>query len=174
MCTEIETKLKVDSHNDIVEKLKQVGAEFLCQQKHQDYYFDNNDMSLTHADTCLRVRHLLFGQTEKILLTYKGPKQPSEIKQRREIEFEVKDIASAKQLLTALGYEKQFLVEKTRDLWRLDNCEIALDQVDKIGTFVEIEGPNTETIENAKQKLGLENLRHVQQSYAQLLREKLT
>jgi len=54
MCTEIEAKLKVDSHKEINSKLAELGAEFLEERLQMDYYFDDVNATLTRDDKCLR------------------------------------------------------------------------------------------------------------------------
>jgi len=173
MCTEIEAKLKVESLQQVSEKLAELGAEFLEEQLQTDYYFDDANRTLTKTDRCLRLRRILIGQTEKILLTYKGAKEQSEFKKRREIEIEIKGVDSAEKLLSALAYEKVLVFEKKRRLWRLGGCEVALDELPLLGSFVEIEGPDGRRIADVQQSLGLADLRHIGKSYAYLIEEKL-
>ncbi len=173
MCTEIEAKLKVESHDEIKSKLAELGAEFLEEQLQTDYYFDDADRTLTKTDRCLRLRRLLIGQTEKILLTYKGAKEQSEFKKRQEIEIEIKGVDSAEKLLSALEYEKVLAFEKRRRVWRLGECEVALDELPLLGSFVEIEGPDGKRIADVQRNLGLADLRHIGKSYAVLMEEEL-
>ncbi|MHC4394852.1 MAG: class IV adenylate cyclase [Planctomycetota bacterium] len=173
MCVEIEAKLKVDSHNRIVEKLTELGAEFLAEHLQKDWHFDDANSRLAKTDSCLRLRRQLTGRQERIFLTYKGLKEKNRFKRRKEIELEVKDGDSMQKLLLALGYEKTLSIEKKRRLWRLGDCEVALDTLPLLGSFVEIEGPDEETIANVQKDLGLSDLPHIQKSYAALMRNKL-
>jgi len=173
MCTEIEAKLKVKSHKEIVKRLDELGAEFSSEQLQTDYYFDDADRTFTKSDRCLRVRRLLTGRMEKIFITYKGAKEKSEFKNRQEIESQVMDGDSAEKLLSALGYEKVLVFEKKRRIWRLGGCEVALDELPVLGCFVEIEGPDEKKISNVQRDLGLSDLPHIAKSYALLLEEKL-
>ena len=173
MCAEIEAKLKVDSLPEIAEKLDGLGAVFLEEQSQQDYYFDDKNRTLTKTDRCLRLRQQRVGEDEKVLLTYKGAKEKSNFKKRQEIEIEVPDIGLAEQLLLALGYEKALVFEKSRQVWRLGQCDVALDEVPLLGSFVEIEGPDSGKIADVQKNLGLANLPHIGQSYAFLMAEKL-
>ena len=173
MCTEIEAKLKVDSLQEIVERLAELGAEFSAEQMQKDYYFDDANRTLTKADECLRLRRQLTGDDEKVFLTYKGAREKGKFKKRQEIEIEVGDADSAQRLLSVLGYEKALVFEKKRRIWRLGECEVALDELPLLGSFVEIEGPDDKKIANVQKKLGLENLPHISESYATLMEEKL-
>jgi len=174
MCIEIETKLKVESFDDIIKRLNQLGAEFVTDQSQQDFYFDDTEANMAKSDRALRLRRQINAQNEKIILTYKGPKQPSNLKKRRQIETEVVDLDSAEKILSALGYNRVLVVEKKRSTWQLDDCEVALDEVSSLGSFVEIEGPANKKIADVQQRLGLADLPHIKETYACLLAEKLS
>lgn len=173
MHIEIEAKLKVDSLGKIEEKLTKVGAEFLSKQLHTDCYFDDAQGSLLKSDKCLRVRRMQIGQSEKVVLAFKGPREKDRFKKRPEIEINLENLDSAGELLLALGYEKSLVFQKKRKLWQLGDCEIALDQLPLLGGFVEIEGPNEGRITEVQAELELSGLVHIKQSYALLMKEKL-
>ncbi len=173
MFTEIEAKLKVESLKDIEERLAEVGAEFLAEQSQTDSYFDDTKSSLQKSDRALRLRRQVTENEEKFLLTYKGAREKDNFKKRQEIEIEIKDTVSTENLLSALGYEKVLEFEKQRCIWQLDDCEVALDQLPLLGSFVEIEGANDEKISTVQGKLGLSELRHIPESYATLVADKL-
>ena len=172
MCIEIEAKLKVDSHEEIIKKLTELGAEFLAEQLQTDSYFDDANRTLTETDRCLRLRRQSAGDEEKVFLTYKGAREKDEFKKRREIEIEVGDADSAEKLLSALAYEKVLVFEKRRRIWRLGDCKIALDELPLLGSFVEIEGPDSRKITDVQKDLGLADLPHITESYASLVAKK--
>ena len=173
MATEIEAKLKVDSLPAVKRKLSELGAEFLEEQLQTDDHFDDADMTLKKTGRALRLRRQLVGETETFFLTCKGPKQKSKFKKRQEIEIEVPEGDSAQRLLSVLGYEKVLTVEKKRQLWRLGDCLVALDQLPLLGDFAEIEGPDEEKIIHAQRSLGLSDVPHIPKSYSALMRAKL-
>ena len=172
MCVEIEAKLKVDSLLKVERKLTEIGAEFLAEQLQMDYFFDDAKATLTTTDRCLRLRRQSVGGRERFFLTYKGAKEKSNLKKRREIEIEINEAKTTQKLLSALGYEEVLVVEKRRRLWQLGGCSVALDQLPLLGDFVEIEGPDVETITDVQQNLGLAGLSHISKSYAQLIKEE--
>jgi len=172
MCTEIEAKLKVDSLPEIEHKLAELGAEFLVEQLQIDNFFDDVNATLTKTDRCLRLRKQMVGEGESFFLTYKGAKEKSNLKKRQEIEFEIKDADSVRKLLSALGYGQVLAIEKKRRLWKLGDCEVALDQLPLLGDFVEIEGPDEEKIATVQESLGLTDLPHITESYASLVAKK--
>jgi adenylate cyclase class 2 len=172
MTTETEAKLKLDSHEEIRARLSAAGASFVGEQLHTDTYFDDVERSLTKSDKCLRLRTSSEGGRERFYLTYKGPKQTDDYKKRQEIEAEVKDADAVERLLVVLGYEKTLAIEKRRELWRLGGCEVSLDEVPRLGRFVEIEGPDSVSIADVQRALDLGDRSHIQQSYAALMAEK--
>jgi adenylate cyclase class 2 len=173
MHTEIEAKLKVGSLQEIERKLTEIGAEFVEERLQTDTYFDDSNAALKNSDRALRLRRQRSGQTERIFLTYKGAKEKSDFKKRREIEIEVASGDSFEELFSALGYEKALVFEKKRRVWRLGDCEIALDELPLLGYFVEIEGPDSKSIADVQKNLGLSDLPHVVESYACLMQQEL-
>jgi len=170
---EIETKVKVESLDEIAVRLEDLGAKLLYELSQTDTYFDDAAETLFASDCGLRLRKQVDGENQKIILTYKGPKQKSHFKSRTEIEIEVSDFEVAAQLLTALGYEKALVFEKRRQVWRLADCEVCLDELPLLGSFVEIEAPGEQQITDILEKMDLAHLGHVNESYAQLMRAKL-
>jgi len=173
MHIEVEAKLKVDSLEQVAAKLTELGAEFRQEQLQIDNYFDDANRVLTKTDRCLRLRRLLAGKSERFFLTYKGAKEKNEFKKRQEIEIEVEDGNSAEKLLLLLGYNKALVFEKKRRIWRFGECEVALDELPLLGSFVEIEGPDGEKIADVQRNLGLSDLPPILESYASLMEEKL-
>jgi adenylate cyclase class 2 len=173
MCVEIEAKLKVDSLSDVERKLKELSAEFIAELSQSDVLFDDSDGSLITTDRCLRLRHQATGDNKRFFLTYKGAKEKSDFKKRQEIEIETNSAVITQRLLLALGYEKVLVVQKTRRLWRLGHCDVALDHLPQLGDFVEIEGHDDKTIADVQKRLGLAQLPSIAKSYAQMIKEKL-
>ncbi len=173
MCVEIEAKLKVDSLTDVEHKLKELGAEFIAEQSQIDIQFDDVNSSLITTDRCLRLRRQSAGDNVRVFLTYKGAKEKSDFKKRQEIEIEIDSVEKTQRLLHALGYQEILVVEKKRRLWQLGKCEVALDQLPQLGHFVEIEGPDSETIAEVQKRLGLAHVPSIMKSYPQIVQEHL-
>jgi adenylate cyclase class 2 len=173
MHEEIEAKLKVDSLDTVERRLSACGATFLGATMQTDAYFDTVARDFTRGDKCLRLRREKVGQRERLILAYKGPKQADDYKRRVEVELEVSDGDAAESLLVALGYDKALAFNKRRRLWRLRDCEVALDELPLLGTFVEIEGPDSRAILQVQEMLGLSQVPHTMESYASLIEREL-
>jgi adenylate cyclase class 2 len=174
MHVETETKLKVSSLPDVEHRLLECGASFVQEMIQTDRYFDTADRGLTRGDTCLRLRSEKGGGAERLVLAYKGAKQKNDVKRRDEVELQVNDAEATESLLSRLGYAEALVFNKKRRLWMLDGCEVALDELPLLGSFVEIEGPDSGTILSVQAKLGLAGFSHVMESYACLMDNELS
>ena len=174
MYTEIEAKLKIESLEAIEHKLAGSGASFVCETVQTDCYFDVAGRDLTGSDRALRLRRDRMSDQERFVLTYKGPKEKDDYKKRVEIEFGVNDPKAAELLLGELGYSKALAFNKKRRLWKLHDCEVALDELPLLGAFVEIEGPDSQTISRVQALLGLVEAPHIMDSYACLIDAELS
>jgi len=108
-----------------------------------DQYFAHPVRDFARTDEALRIRRV----GEHNVITYKGPKIDATTKTRREIELPLAAGGEAAEefaeLLVALGFRPVATVRKTRTAyaltWQSRPVEVALDSVDGLGTFVEIE-----------------------------------
>jgi len=174
MYLEIEAKLRVPSFERVEECLRSQGASFVSEMVQTDSYFDTPDADLTRTDQCLRLRVETTGTAERLVLTYKGPKQSDDFKKRKEVNLDVTDAEAVETLLEALGYRRALAFNKRRHEWKLAGCLIALDTLPLIGTFVEIEGPDSRVIQSVQKTLALTDAPHVTDSYASLIDAELS
>ena len=173
MNIEIEAKLKVESLAEVAERIRESGGKLHQKILQRDCYFDQTAEALLKSDRCLRLRRQSTDNGEEVILTYKGPKEKTRLKKREEINLIVGNFDSAEKIIETLGYEKALSFEKKREIWQVDDCEVCLDELPLLGTFVEIEGPDEEKIIRLQEKLGLGNLSHIPKSYASLMRKQL-
>jgi adenylate cyclase class 2 len=109
-------------------------------------------------------------------LTYKGRKIDAKSKTREEIEVVVSDADSANLILLRLGFKPVAEVSKIRKRYKIGVFEICLDDVEGVGTFVEVEtkGDNMAELRNKAlailERLDLRNTER--KSYLELLLEK--
>ena len=121
------------------------------------------NQSLRKSDSALRIRRPAYRprRARHRVITFKGPRRKGRFKQRQEIQFGISDADIAEMFLAAIGYKKTLVYQKKRQVWRLGGCEVALDELPLLGTFVEIEGPSEKKIADVQKKLGLEDLPHI-------------
>ena len=168
---EIETKLKVESHEPIRDRLKAAGAGFISHVLERNFIFDRSDGSLRASGCGLRVRETrpLNGAQGAALLTFKGPYRSGEYKSRSEINIAVDSGIRTCEMLAELEFKEIMFFEKRRETWKLDATEVDLDELPLLGTFVEIEGPDEKVIHQVQQRIGLSEHRHIEASYLSLL-----
>lgn len=176
MAVEIEIKLKVDGSAPVRETLKALGAERLGEVLETNVFLDTPDRTLLSADCGLRIRcnRSLAGKKEKLVITYKGPRDEGPVKRREEIEVVVDSMDPAITLLDRLGFKETLCFEKRRESWRLGDCTVELDEMPRMGAFVEIEGPTEAAVTAAQEQLGLSSLPPVPESYPDLVTRHLS
>lgn len=178
---EVELKLPadVDAARD---RLQELGATERGEVRQADTYYDAPHRDFAETDEAVRVRRVDDGSGTVGRLTYKGPLIEAASKTREEHETAV-DPDAAGRILEALGFIPVATVEKTRESYALDGYTVALDAVDGVGEFVEVEravpgsGPGsdpavTEAREGARallERVGLDPDDQIRTSYLELL-----
>lgn len=170
---EIECKVKVNGHDEVIAALGAVGAEFVGSFVLRDAYFDYAGHELRGGDRGLRIRRQIGDDGEKVIVTYKGPRENNPFKSRQEIETTVGEFEFMSKILLALGMKKNIVIEKKRDVWLYGGCEVCLDELPLLGTFVEVEGENADKISKVLEALSLSGLEHIDDGYARLIKDKL-
>ncbi|HEG43978.1 hypothetical protein LCGC14_2969370 [marine sediment metagenome] len=171
MKIEIETKIKVDSLDNVAAALKKCGAEFIGEFVERDIFFDDAGKRLLEKGCGLRLRRRTGEGAENNILTYKGKRQGGKYKARQEIEVEVDSLKDMILLLGKLGYERKLEFEKRRQIWTLGGCEVCLDEIEPLGRFVEVEGPDEDAISKVIAELGLAGCEHIDKGYAVMMSE---
>ncbi len=135
---EIEIKIKVKDLESIKKQLEEKGCILSNPISQRDviYSKDGDTQEWGNAkegDITIRIRHLNNGAE----LTLK--KQKSSELDNLEYETEVKDPEALHNILLTLGYTPIVEVKKVRQKGRMGKYEICLDQVEQLGSFVELE-----------------------------------
>jgi adenylate cyclase class 2 len=169
----IEVEVKARAPEDIAEKIAALGAKLLVVENHQDLYFNSPLRDFIVSDEALRIRI----KEEGARLTYKGPKLDQTTKSRLERTVKIDDPQQMEQILLALGFMLSAQVRKRRTKYSYDGVILALDDVEGLGLFVEVEAEGEADYEGQRQKvlsilsrLGLNE--SIRSSYLQLLEEK--
>ena len=173
---EVEVKYSISDSNSIERKLKELGAVFVNEEIEEDYYFQHPCRDFMETDEALRIRKT----HDLVELTYKGPKVSIKTKSRVEVNVRVDDANKARDILERLGFKVVYVVRKNRKKYRLgDNISISLDNVEGLGSFIEIEliakekdwGRAEEKIMGLARTLGLKG-KPIIKSYLELLLER--
>ncbi|MGB3907911.1 MAG: class IV adenylate cyclase [Methanomethylovorans sp.] len=130
---EIEVKARA-SHIFLRERLAAMGAKPEGIQEHLDTYYNSPVRDFSITDEALRIRSV----NGRSVLTYKGKKIDPVSKTRPEFETEV-DGDNARSILIALGFIESGTVYKKREVFSYQDMTIALDSVEGLGEFIEVE-----------------------------------
>ncbi|MEM4645392.1 MAG: class IV adenylate cyclase, partial [Archaeoglobaceae archaeon] len=128
---EVEAKFKLKE--GVLEKIERI-ARFLEEKEEFDLYFSHPCRDFAETDEALRIR-----VEKKITLTYKGRKVHEEMNTREEVDLLLDDFETAVSLLEFLGFRKYNSIRKKRRIYELTGAIICVDEVERLGKFVEIE-----------------------------------
>jgi adenylate cyclase, class 2 len=131
----IEFEVKAPVPPDRLPALREALGPAERVEEHADAYFAHPARDFAATDEALRLSR----RSERIDLTYKGPKLDPGSKARREVVLPVDDEAAARALLEALGFREAAIVRKRRAVHHAAGFEVALDEVPGLGAFVELE-----------------------------------
>lgn len=140
---EVELKVRA-AHEPVRERLAALDATVLGTVHQVDTYYDAPHRTFAETDEALRLRRETQGG-ETTRLTYKGPLVEAASKTREERETMVADPEEMAAILDALGFQPAATVEKEREKFECDDYTVALDHVDGLGEFVEVEREATES-----------------------------
>ena len=143
MTYEVEQKFRLVDPAEFQRRLVEQGVTLGEPLVQSDRYFNHPARDFAVTDEALRVRTV----GDQHVVTYKGPKLGTETKTRREIELPLATGPATAdewhELLVLLGFRPSLVVRKQRRTGELRygdrEFEIALDNVDGLGTFVELE-----------------------------------
>ena len=176
---EVELKFRVEDHADLRHVLQTMGATVHSAIEQVDRYFNHPARDFGQTNEALRIRTI----GDETRITYKGPLLDRIAKTRREIELRLADSSDDQlgEMLSLLGFREVQTVTKTRTCVTLPfedrEIEVALDEVDGLGRFVELESVTDEDGKDAARdcllrlsnELSLSN--STQRSYLEMLLE---
>ena len=139
---EIEVKLRIKDVAVLEKKLLEQGYKLIETLRETDTYFDGGINGIKKNGQALRVRRTVNCVTgkEQSAITFKGEKIDAVSMARLELETVVESGEAAERILCALGfYPVQPIVVKIRKILRNGDICACLDDVQGLGTFLELE-----------------------------------
>lgn len=150
MKSEIEVKAKVKDFNNIISKLKELGCIFSEPITQDDYIYNQKGIDLkdhSHNTPVLRIRE----QAGRITFTLK--KNRSNELDCIEKEVDVSDKNKLEEIIELLDFTKTVEVHKKRRKGNYGDYEICLDEIDGLGSFIEIEKMSDEDGDKVQKEL---------------------
>lgn len=150
---EVELKFRLADPAVVLGRLHAWGAQGEAPLQQSDLYFNHPSRDFVQTDEAFRIRSI----GDLNFATYKGPVVDSQTKTRHEIEVGIASGAAAAaefgEMLVLLGFRQAGVVRKKRVIHRLEidgrAYELALDEVEGLGTYLEIETLANETQRSA-------------------------
>ena len=137
--TEIEVQVKVENVQPLLNLLNESG-KFVAEKRQVDEYFTPAHKDFT-AIRPIKEWLRLRDEGNKYSITYKNWHYLDDGSSWHCDEYEttVENLNQAKKILSALDAKSLVTVNKTRKIWNHDDYEIAIDFIEGLGDFVEIE-----------------------------------
>ena len=135
---EVEIRAKINNKSEVQSRLKEIGA-ILKRSVHQEdrvfgheMFLDENKM-IIEGGLSARIRQV----DQNTWLEFK------EISRNKGAGIEIKanldNIGEGLRFFEKLGFKEAFSINKQREVYSLNGFEICLDDVEQLGSFIEIE-----------------------------------
>lgn len=137
--------------DDIRKKLKESGASLVKPEFLQKRIPFELPLEKRSISKWLRVRD----EGDQITLSLKEV-DGNKIENQKEICLKIDSFDEAVELLKLIGCEPKSYQENKRELWKLDNVEITIDEWPFLEPHVEVEGNSEEDVKKVSKKIGFD------------------
>jgi adenylate cyclase, class 2 len=150
MRKEIEVKARLNNQDEVIAKLEILGCKLSHPIHQQDIVFVDDDYGVfdkfNPGKNILRIRE----QDDRFILTLKQAK--SNEQDAIEHETEVVDAKETREILEHMGFHEEVRINKIRRTAHYNNWEICIDEVEGLGSFIEVEhiaeDPEVESVQS--------------------------
>ena len=135
---EIEIKARLKDRDAVMANLAKLGCEFEAPIIQEDVVYAKHVGSLeafNSNDVFLRIR---VRSDRKIIFTLKQRKSANRLS-ATEHEVEIRSKEEMEKILSLMGFKEAVRINKKRVITHHDGCEICLDEVEGLGSFIEME-----------------------------------
>ena len=151
MAYEIEIKVRLENRDTIINKLAQKGCVWISQNRQYDKIYSQKNKNLNSEVIFMRIRH----ENNEDILNLKQIVDSTEV-----VEFEsfIGSPDEIEKMINLIGFEEYITVDKIRLKGRLNDISICVDDVKRLGFFLEIEKIVKSKDECDRTKIMLQNL----------------
>ena len=134
---EVEVRAKIENFEKIKKVLMEMGAKLVEEKIQIDkIYGREKDLDENHkiieGHFSARIRKV----NDKIRLDFK---EIIRVSGGSELNIDLQNIREGEKFLQAMDFDEAFTLEKKREVFVIDDFKICLDDVKKLGKFIEIE-----------------------------------
>lgn len=144
---EYEARVLEINHDEMIKKLESLGAIKVFESLQERYVYD---LKPKQENKWIRLRT----NGKKTTLTIKCIEDET-ISGTKELEIEVDDFKKTNEILETLGFKNRGFQQNKRIQYTLDGVEIDLDKWPLIPEYIEVEGPDEESVIKTIEKLGI-------------------
>lgn len=139
LMAEIEVKAKITDLNNLIQKLQQINCTLSdpITQKDKNYIRNGLDYKNVNKDCIpvLRIRQ----EKDKTTFTIKYNRDPNREMDMIEKELKVSSAETIQEMLKIMDYYEVMEINKTRRKGKYKDYEICIDEVEGLGSFIEVE-----------------------------------
>ena len=150
MNIEYETTFVNIDKDKVRKRLKHTGAKLIKPEFLQKRVVFNIPNS-SYKHSWARVRD----ESDKITASFKMV-DGSKIENQKEINLVIDDFKKGIDFLEAIGCHRKSYQETRREIWKLDDVEICIDEWPFLEPFVEVEGKSENEVKTVSKKLGFD------------------
>lgn len=181
---EVEVKIPVHGLADTIKRLEQCGFCLAGTCREEDVYYNSAHYDLREHDKALRIRRVTDLDTGKTRAEFncKGPKPDQISVSRTELEMRLETPEILERILEELTFlPVPYIVRKTRFTYTRGRITAAVDQVEGLGDYLELEiiGQGEKQrpaclkeIEAVMKEMGYEQKDTIRISYLSMLQKK--
>ncbi len=148
---EVEIKIQINNVEEVVKNLQNQGCEFSSPIIQRDVVYipvSEPTVPVPAGTNVLRIRH----QGDKTIFTLKRSDVGNHLS-KLEHELEISNAEQMAEIIKLLGFKMIADTTKTRRKCKINGFEICVDQVEKLGDFLEIEKMTDEDPALAQQEM---------------------
>ena len=149
MQIEYEASFADIDKDDIRERLKKAGAKMIYPEFLMKRYVWHFPKGHEVKGGWVRVRE----EADKITLSVKIVNNNKNIEDQKEACITVDSFEEAKEIINTIGCQEMAYQESKRELWKIGDVEITIDEWPFLEPFVEIEGPSEQAVKDVAKQL---------------------
>lgn len=143
MQIEYEASFTNIDKDDIRSRLKTAGAQMIYPEFLMKRYVWHFLKGYEVKGGWIRVRQ----EADKVTMSVKIIKDNKQIEDQKETCLTVSSFEDAREIINTIGCQEIAYQESKRELWKIGEVEITIDEWPFLEPFVEIEGPNEQAVQ---------------------------
>lgn len=149
MQIEYEASFTNIDKDNIRSRLKKAGAQMIYPEFLMKRYVWHFPKGHEIKGGWIRVRQ----EADKITMSVKIIKDNKHIEDQKETCLTVSSFENAREIINTIGCQEIAYQESKRELWKIGQVEITIDEWPFLEPFVEIEGPNEQAVQTVAKLL---------------------